>query len=183
MSYEGYEVHYCENGHRIRYADAYDSYYDDERTDPCPVCGSTTFYCDYVDQTNGCQCEYVFPEMFPDFKGGMADLNEAQTKEMEESCGAHETVDTVSSWSPVPCSSCDGSGTKKIVKRRKPEPCPVCKEFGEKNSCDLCKGSGYVMVPSEWIDGTCPDCEGRGHKYAEVWDISKLKAKRYENES
>jgi hypothetical protein len=60
MSYEGYEVIYCICGYRKATREA--SMFSKLAPDPCPICGSTEEAWDSVDETNGCQCEYIEQE-------------------------------------------------------------------------------------------------------------------------
>jgi hypothetical protein len=55
MSYEGYEIYVCSNGHRWS-RDVYDCYGDN----PCPHCGADVAWSCSVDCTNG---DYDSPEL------------------------------------------------------------------------------------------------------------------------
>ncbi len=172
MSYEGYEVYYCVNGHKQGCFDCSD-FIEESDLSPCHVCGSTDFLRDSCDQTNGCQCvEWVFPEMFADFKGGVADLSSVQRKEMGRSCGGHEEVDTVVGWSPFVCSECGGSGGTELVIEWVAEPCRFCK--GVNPTCRECNGTRVTMRPAKRVSAGCPVCRGRGKMFAEIWDVSRL---------
>jgi hypothetical protein len=51
MSYEGYEQHICENGHRFNTEAGY-AYFGDDNPPACPYCGAKSVFCNCVDQTN-----------------------------------------------------------------------------------------------------------------------------------
>lgn len=160
MSYEGYKVYYCKNGHLIGSWDVYDcdnpdGYcgYSDKKV-KCPVCGSEDVVVDCVDQTNGCECEHL-----P--KG--------------QKCSCHERVEEIVAYTETECPECDGKKFVKIPEIYKDTPCEWCE--GEEYplpSCCNCHGQGTLRNPMSYIEIECQSCQGTGKGYIPVHDISVL---------
>ncbi len=106
MSYEGYVVIYCVCGYRKDSRDAYQDPFDEKDKDPCPICGSKEELRDYVDQTNGCECD----ELLADWEGNL---------EIEDPpvCSAHEKVTKiVETVGEQICPCCNGKGNTPIYR-------------------------------------------------------------------
>jgi len=147
MSYEGYEVKYCGNGHKKAVVDALTTMYDPEEVKPC-FCGSDKEYWDSVDETNGCSCE---------------DTDRPQ----EYQCPCHEKVTKILGYTMIPCRQCNGSGTVPDVFEEK------CCGTAD---CRLCFGTGTKYVDSSCnINRKCPNCLGRGTYPVPIYDIAVLK--------
>jgi hypothetical protein len=151
MSYEGYEVKYCSNGHKKEVVDALAGMYGDETVKPC-FCGSDEEYWDSVNETNGCECEYL--------------SDEERAKGVK--CGAHEKVPQKPiGYTMVKCKECNGSGMVMDVVEEK-----CCGKI----DCELCFGTGTKYTPSSCnIFRRCPICLGRGTEPVPKYDISVLK--------
>jgi len=150
MSYEGYEVKYCSNGHKKDVVDALSTMYDDEDVKPC-FCGSDEEYWDSVDETNGCECAHLSTEELSD---GIQ-------------CCAHEKVTKIIGYTMVPCKTCNG---ETMVLDKQQEGC--C----GKPDCPECFGTKIKYVDSTVnIKRMCPKCFGRGTEPIPVYDISILK--------
>jgi hypothetical protein len=143
MSYEGYEVHYCERGHCIGLRDAHD--YDE--MDDC-FCGSPLTYVDHVDQTNGC-------DMLPDGKH-------------DPQCPEHRKELKLLDYTPVKCNCKDGYIIRPSL--AKVDLCDVCD--GNNPTCPDCFGTGSKMHVEEESKVVCPECKGRGIIFEERYDIS-----------
>lgn len=132
MSYEGYYVYYCKNGHRVGARDSYE-----DVPDRCDICKATEMMFDSIDQTNGCECK-------------------------DNSCPAHEkiTEKDIIKYDPKTCRNCKGLGyvdsKNYMIKWCCADPkCPKCFGTGKKyvlifNSssnepCDKCCGRGKVF--------------------------------------
>lgn len=156
MSYEGYSNVYCLKGHYLESFAAHDYMWDDPSSIVCPVCGplgSKEWIEDCIDQTNGCECEYM--------KEG-------------EKCGAHPSVETVIAFDPVPCKGCKGSGNTLLAVSYIEIPC-VCK--GKNHACEKCHGTAIKRVVDKEMEVECPLCSGSGLQYVEVFDLSPLYCK------
>lgn len=126
MSYEGYDVIYCANGHRIGIYDAY----DDQRPTTCAICGDTSFILDVVDQTNGEGEERITEKDIqkydalncPICKGlGYTDTKEHQVK----NCCTNPT-----------CNKCYGTGQEYYLV-----------DYGTNlESCETCNGRGKIFA-------------------------------------
>lgn len=133
MSYEGYYVYYCKNGHRVAVRDCYD-----DVPEKCDACGETNMLFDSVDQTNGCECK-------------------------NNTCPAHEriTQKDIIKYDPIKCTECNGLGYVNSrghnVHRCCSDPkCEKCFGTGEHfvivenplslESCDFCHGRGKIFV-------------------------------------
>ena len=133
MSYEGYYVCYCKNGHRITVRDCYD-----DMPEKCDVCGETKMMFDSVNQTNGCECE-------------------------DNTCPAHEkiTEKDIIKYDPLICRKCNGLGyvdskNYMVICCCTDPKCPKCFGTGKEyllteNSaanepCDICHGRGKIFV-------------------------------------
>jgi hypothetical protein len=157
MSYRGYEVVYCKNGHRI----GTESYYWAEFTDKdkekpgCPYCGCKERVVDVVNQTNGCECEF-YPE---------------EDRDPNKPCACHERELDQIGWTPWSCRSCGGAGKVSCITDWRDEPC-VCN--GEDLLCSHCHGTGTARVIEGEQEVDCTRCAGTGTTYVEKWDISPL---------
>jgi len=134
MSYEGYVVYYCKNGHRLGTKDAY----EEDVPEGCDICGEKDYVFDSVDQTNGCECR-------------------------DNTCAAHEKIieKDVVKYDPIKCHKCDGLGyiaasNYSISSCCSDPKCELCYGTGKKyelqdseeaiNPCPICKGRGKVFV-------------------------------------
>ena len=152
MSYEGYEVKYCSNGHKKAVADALSSMYDEENVIPC-FCGSDEEYWDSVNETNGCECEHL--------------TDEERSKGIQ--CCAHEEVTKIIGYTMVPCKEC--KGTTMVFDTVETECCG-------KVDCPECFGTKIKYAPSSCnIQRKCPTCLGRGSEPVPIYDISPLKVR------
>jgi len=152
VSYEGYEVKYCSNGHRKAVVDALEGLYGDEKVEKC-FCGSDEEYWDSVNETNGCECEHL--------------TDEEHSKGIQ--CGAHESVTKIIGYTMVSCKLCKG---EKLVLDQQEEPC-----CGEPD-CPQCFGTKLKYIESTVnIKRRCPRCTGRGTEPIPVYDISVLKVR------
>lgn len=156
MSYEGYIVYFCENGHEIETVDAYDS----REATKCPICNSTKFYQDFVNLTNGCYC---------------SDISEAEAAQSIR-CPAHPTVTKIIGYTQVSCGQCKGTGWVEITSHYKSLSCkdttPTCKQ---------CYGTGRKMVADVKTMIHCPSCQSTGKIAEAIYDISYLIAKYKKN--
>jgi len=152
MSYEGYEVWYCGNGHRIASFGAFDSpgMWDENDKGPrCQFCDSQEVHIDHVDQTNGCFCDEL---------------------EEEETCPCHESVRNIAGYTEVPCDDCFGTQVVEQVAEYLDEPCS-CKSDP---ACEECHGTGTRRVPCSWVEVDCRKCLGTGKTYEPKWDLTPL---------
>lgn len=173
MSYEGYEVYYCKNGHRIGSWDVYDpdspsgycGIFDKKLR--CPICGLVEYVVDCVDQTNGCECEYTL-------------------KETGKKCGSHPKVDKIVGYTGVDCERCSGEKLVKIPDIYESVPCskcgvdvtlpgsPVFEDNDPCSACEDCFGMGVTRMPISFVLIECPDCRGTGKSYVPIYDISPI---------
>lgn len=135
MSYEGYDVMYCINGHNCMEIQDYEK-------KSCPICGETEFVFDSVDQTNGCCCH-----KYPDGK----------------KCPAHESVTKIVGYKGIECEHCKGTGIRTINCKWDLAPCEDCigkscdkckgtgriPKVAEKIQahCNICYGTGIFQEP------------------------------------
>jgi len=145
MSYEGYDIYYCANGHEVETVGCYESF----ETVICPICGSTEFYRDAVDETNGCYCDEILEE--------------------GERCPAHPSVTKVIAFTLIDCPYCKGTKTVSMPSTYKDEPCE-CASTG----CEVCFNTKVKRVPDNEITVQCPTCKGRGFTGEPVYDIQVL---------
>jgi len=158
MSYEGYEVWYCPKGHRVGVLGSL-CFLSDEEAEKfalCKVCGEKAITSDSVDETNGCYCDSMTEEDVA--KHGK--------------CPAHESVETIARYDPVPCPYCQGSGRKEITVVWRWEKCKDCTDVPF--VCSTCKGRTVIPVPAETQLVHCSCCHGSGAVYVEAYDISHL---------
>lgn len=134
MSYEGYVVYYCGNGHLKSTKDAYVTS-DDE---PCKVCGNEDTFREVIDQTNGCECN---PE-----EGYV--------------CNAHPKVTEIIGYTMIPCEHCNGTGG---VPQQGPVPCDcggknkaciLC--FGTGDKMVPIEEWEHILCPKCWGRKTMP---------------------------
>ena len=144
MSYEGYYTVYCSNGHQLTVNDCNESF---DESKPC-WCGSTVFFYDHVNQTNG-DC-----------------LEPGCT-----TCGCHELVprDPIAYSTQPTCQFCQSTGRAGTKDR---EACTCV----DPTTCKDCCNTHWKLVKVPAAQ-TCRHCHGTGHAIAEVYDISKLVAK------
>jgi hypothetical protein len=152
MSYEGYVVYYCENGHRVDMLDSYEAF--SASAPVCKICGTPAVHRDYVDQTNGCTC--------------------SQLPEKHRPCPCHEKELKQLGWDSFECNYCKGSG---IVESHIHHYAPVdCECKGEDPACRKCFGTGQKHEPASWGHNTdCAYCKGTGKLWEERFDISPLR--------
>jgi len=149
MSYEGYVVYYCANGHWVDRLDSYEEGYHLI----CKVCGSVEMVTDRVDQTNGCTCSQI-PEKF-------------------RPCPCHEKELKQLGWDSFECNYCKGGGIVERIIHYYPEDCE-CK--GGDPACRKCHGTGQKHEPSTWDNTThCTPCRGTGKLWEERYDITPLR--------
>lgn len=144
MSYEGYSVFYCKNGHRLGVRDAYD--YEDSPP-KCVICGSSETIIDMVDETNGCECQG------------------------EGSCAAHEKITDkdIIKYDPIVCSKCNGLGYIYSKNYMTTYCCnePTCSKcYGT--------GKEYSLIENYSSIEPCVDCCGRGKKFVAVYNLSRI---------
>jgi len=154
MSYEGYDVWYCRNGHRLYHEASLP--FRDQPKELCEVCGEPPFVFDSVDLTNGCYC---------------SSLSEEELKKHGQ-CPAHETVKIVLGWDNVKCPSCKGGHFQKLVATWSWKACPEC--YSKKKVCHRCRDRGIIPIPEKLVEVECRQCHGSGVIQVERWDISHL---------
>jgi len=132
MSYEGYVVIYCGNGHRLNTRDAYEG-----GREPTCWCGNKELFFDSVDQTNGCD-DYKNPDC---------------------KCPAHEKVNNepiAFDQSTEECWRCKGTKIEPILGQepcgcKNPRTCTTCQGTGSKpikvaeGPCKDCHGTGFEI--------------------------------------
>jgi len=161
MSYEGYYVYYCENGHKVITKDAYDSPPDG----PCPICKSKEYLFDSIDLTNGCECEYLTQE----------------ERDAGIKCACHEEELDIIGWSPDKCPDCRGIGIIELPMIYKDELCSCLAESAGDSwgdpVCPECFGTGNRRIADSrtFIKLMCPECKGTGLIYTERYDIDPLR--------
>ena len=150
MSYEGYEIGYCKNGHEVYIGDSYLS----PVNLTCPVCGETEMVLDYIDYTNGCECD--------------TDCYKKQGKR----CPAHPTKLDLIKYDSIICKTCSGRGYTKVSTMFSTKKC-----FCDRNpSCSICFGTNCVYMPyiDTMSDILCDVCFGRGTSFVPVYDLTPL---------
>lgn len=128
MSYEGYEVWYCKNGHKVGIL--YDFSLSDDPNFHCPVCKvKQDFLLDPVDETNGCHrgCDGT-----------------------KKTCPNHELDLKIIGYERIECERCHGKGTfgnykvfvfdNKVGKRK-------FVSSADYDVCQDCNGTKYKLVP------------------------------------
>jgi len=149
MSYEGYVVYYCKNGHRVGSRDFYD--YLDEYSN-CPDCGEKITYENHVDQTNGCFCNEL-PE--------------------GEKCEAHEKELRIIKYDSFDCKKCSGYKNITLTTEFKNSDCLQCNKEN-RETCPHCFGTGIIRIEKSFSISHCLDCRGTGKRFVPVFDVSEL---------
>lgn len=151
MSYEGYVVYYCENGHRVATLDAMEVMYEGRSDLVCEVCGSKVMVEDHVDQTNGCFCDQLPAEKRP--------------------CHSHERPLTQVGWTSTTCPQCDGTRSVEVVLYYEDAKCS-CK--GVDGTCRNCFGTSHLRIAGGTTMANCPRCRGTGLVWEEKYDLTPL---------
>jgi hypothetical protein len=160
MSYEGFVVKYCKNGHRKTTVNALVDMYDGEEAEPCKICGEKEEVCDSVDETNGCECEYLTEEQ----------------RNSGVQCPAHESISykDIIGYDKVKCKNCNGRG-RVLIKTFVPVDCSC---GGKDKKCLECFGTGTAIHLYEGLnEGThmdCLTCQGRGFTFVPRFDLKYL---------
>lgn len=145
MSYEGYEIQYCNNGHRVT---SYDAHYTTPEKS-CPICGCEEFTYDSVDQTNGCCCNV------PEYK-----------------CYAHAQELQVVKFDKLDCPDCGGSGFIPASNSFCVKSC-ICRGNPDCESC-YGTNTVYTQYRGSTVSVLCSKCEGRGTAFVPVFDLTPL---------
>lgn len=118
MSYEGYEQHVCQNGHRF---DTWCSFmFDDDEHEKCPDCGANSVYINAVDDTNCDQCGHI-----EDWSSLLLTATEVQV------CNLGHTHVTKNATYKVPSDE-EAAALRALCRAPDPTPCKGCGN----ESCD-----------------------------------------------
>lgn len=151
MSYEGYSICFCKNGHRVGIVGVYEA-----AIDICPVCDSTQIFTEEVDLTNGCSCN-------------------------DNSCCSHEKKRNITGYTEKPCEVCDSKGYIKVPVHSQEFQCSKCLPHVPVETCGECYGTGKVWKLLERTEAVvCPSCKGRGTTFIPMFEISDLINKNIE---
>lgn len=158
MSYEGFELWYCPQGHFLGHHDAHEYYGHDYDINPesenCSVCGQINqknVLIDYIDQTNGCFCDEL------DYD--------------EKPCSAHPSVTEVIGYDFRECPICEGTGEIRVPTWYIPINCSC----GKDPICPICFGTGHERKPGGIVKIACEKCKTTGKVPVERWNIECLK--------